>query len=205
MASIINAATSGGLVTTADTSGILQLQTAGTTAVTVDAAGGVKTLNTISVGNATPSASGAGITFPATQSASADANTLDDYEEGTWTPTLGGNTTYSDAVGSYVKIGQVVTVQCAIVVSTLGTGSTTQISGLPFTCSGVNGYRTSGSVAYFADLAVSTISLVCGVPASNTIINFSGRASSSATISDSLAIFGNSTHVQLSITYRSGA
>jgi hypothetical protein len=37
MASIINAATSGGLVTTADTSGILQLQTAGTTAVTVDA------------------------------------------------------------------------------------------------------------------------------------------------------------------------
>jgi len=37
MASIINAATSGGLITTADTSGILQLQTAGTTAVTVDA------------------------------------------------------------------------------------------------------------------------------------------------------------------------
>ena len=145
------------------------------------------------------------IKFPATQNASANGNTLDDYEEGTWTPTLGGNTTYSDAVGSYVKIGQVVTVQCAIVVSTLGTGSTTQISGLPFTCSGVNGYRTSGSVAYFADLAVSTISLVCGVPASNTIINFSGRASSSATISDSLAIFGNSTHVQLSITYRSGA
>jgi hypothetical protein len=36
MASIINAATSGGLITTADTSGILQLQTAGTTAVTVD-------------------------------------------------------------------------------------------------------------------------------------------------------------------------
>jgi len=37
MASIINAATSGGLISTADTSGILQLQTASTTAVTVDA------------------------------------------------------------------------------------------------------------------------------------------------------------------------
>jgi len=37
MASIINAATSGGLITTADTSGILNLQTAGTTAITVDA------------------------------------------------------------------------------------------------------------------------------------------------------------------------
>ena len=29
--------------------------------------------------------------FPATQSASADANTLDDYEEGSFTPTLGGS------------------------------------------------------------------------------------------------------------------
>jgi len=37
MASIINAATSGGLISTADTSGILQLQTASTTAVTVNA------------------------------------------------------------------------------------------------------------------------------------------------------------------------
>ena len=39
---------------------------------------------TIGVGNATPAASGAGISFPATASASSDANTLDDYEEGTW-------------------------------------------------------------------------------------------------------------------------
>jgi hypothetical protein len=36
---------------------------------------------------------GAGIQFPATQVSSADANTLDDYEEGTWTPTIGGSST----------------------------------------------------------------------------------------------------------------
>ena len=48
MASIINAATSGGLVTTADTSGILQLQTASTTAVTVDAS------QNVGVGTASP-------------------------------------------------------------------------------------------------------------------------------------------------------
>jgi hypothetical protein len=41
---------------------------------------------TIGVGGATAAASGAGITFPATISASSNANTLDDYEEGTWTP-----------------------------------------------------------------------------------------------------------------------
>jgi hypothetical protein len=39
------------------------------------------------------SASGSGISFPATQSASSDANTLDDYEEGTWTPTVNNMTT----------------------------------------------------------------------------------------------------------------
>lgn len=60
------------------------------------------------------SATGTGITFPATQSASTDANTLDDYEEGTWTPNQGsgltvGGTFSSD--GKYTKIGNIVSVQ----------------------------------------------------------------------------------------------
>jgi hypothetical protein len=56
---------------------------------------------------------GTGITFPATQSASSDANTLDDYEEGTWTPSQGGGLTVVGAFGSsgtYTKIGRQVTV-----------------------------------------------------------------------------------------------
>jgi len=65
--------------------------------------------STIGVGSATASASGAGITFPATQSASSDANTLDDYEEGTWTPSfssfsnLTGTASISNA--TYTKTG----------------------------------------------------------------------------------------------------
>ena len=51
MASIINAATSGGLISTADTSGVLQLQTAGTTAVTVDASQNVTFANSASLPN----------------------------------------------------------------------------------------------------------------------------------------------------------
>ena len=76
MAVTINASTSAGLVQTADTSGVLALQTAGTTAISIDASQAVtmvgRTTNptTISVGGATPSTSGSGITFPATQSAS---------------------------------------------------------------------------------------------------------------------------------------
>lgn len=57
-------------------------QTLGTERMRINSDGTIKTSSTISVGAATPSTSGAGITFPATQSASTNANTLDDYEEG---------------------------------------------------------------------------------------------------------------------------
>jgi hypothetical protein len=67
---------------------------------------------TVALQGAVPVA-GTGITFPATQSASSNANTLDDYEEGTWTPNFqnnGSTSNWSSKVGRYVKIGQQVTV-----------------------------------------------------------------------------------------------
>ena len=94
---------------------------------------------TMGVGGATPSATGAGITFPATQSASSDANTLDDYEEGTWTPVLqfgGANVgiTYSVQGGAYTKIGNLVTLNCRIGLSNKGSSTgNARITGLPFT------------------------------------------------------------------------
>jgi hypothetical protein len=98
------------------------------------------------VGTTTNNASGGviqvsnGITFPATQSASSDANTLDDYEEGTWTPSAAGSTTagtanYTYRDGKYTKIGNVVYFACWIDYSG-GTGTGNQrITGLPFTSS----------------------------------------------------------------------
>jgi hypothetical protein len=79
------------------------------------------------------------IKFPATQVASSDANTLDDYEEGTWTPVIGGNggtsgQAYTLQSGRYIKIGLQVTVWFSALLSTLGTlTSTVEIQGLPFT------------------------------------------------------------------------
>ena len=70
----------------------------------------------VSVGGATPATSGSGITFPATQSASSDVNTLDDYEKGTWTPNQGSGLTVVgtfSSVGSYTKVGRMVTVSFA--------------------------------------------------------------------------------------------
>jgi len=109
MSVLINASTSTGLVQSADTSGVIELQSNGTTALTVNTNEGIQILNCLGVGNATPSTSGAGITFPATQSASTDANTLDDYEEGTWTPTISGfSGTGITATANYTKVGRVV-------------------------------------------------------------------------------------------------
>jgi hypothetical protein len=79
-----------------------------------------------------------GLTFNATQSASAGANTLDDYEEGTFTPTIFGSTaagtgTYSEQLGYYTKIGNRVSFRIGLNWSAhTGTGNM-RIGGLPFT------------------------------------------------------------------------
>jgi len=66
---------------------------------------------------------GTGLTFPSTQNASANANTLDDYEEGTWSPTIVGWTgTYSQQLGTYTKIGRLVTL-IGVVTTNAGTGT----------------------------------------------------------------------------------
>lgn len=85
--------------------------------------------------------------FPATQVPSADANTLDDYEEGSWTPAMkfGGasvSLTYSSQAGTYTKIGQRVFISSYMAMSAKGssTGNAT-VSGLPFAVTGTAGSR----------------------------------------------------------------
>jgi hypothetical protein len=129
----------------------------------------------IGLGSASPS-SGTGITFPATQSASTNANTLDDYEEGTWTPTINllGTLTYTGYQnGTYTKIGSMVTIRFIVgVKSTDGTqdSSAIQISGLPFTTSATLDYWTNGITPCFTEylstgLSPSTASGTFGVGA----------------------------------------
>jgi len=97
---------------------------------------------TVVVSGTTPSLNG--ITFPSTQSASADANTLDDYEEGTWTPTLSGSSsapssvTYNTRTGKYTKIGNVVYVSFRLTLSFSGGSGNALVTGLPFTASNNN-------------------------------------------------------------------
>jgi hypothetical protein len=78
------------------------------------------------------------IQFPATQVASANANNLDDYEEGTWTPTYstaggGESVTYAIQSGKYTKIGNCVYFQFVLMTNSFTGGSSTIKASLPFT------------------------------------------------------------------------
>ena len=125
----------------------------------------------IGVGGATPSASGAGITFPATESASTDANTLDDYEEGTWTPSVGGTATYNtgNTKGFYTKIGRQVTLNFSVQIASLGTGAADRVINAPFTCSSAIN-ECAGSISYFDGLATSVVYIAPYIQGNSTIV-----------------------------------
>ena len=243
MPSTINASTAsgGGIISSADSSGVLELQTAGTTALTVATSGdiGIGTgsptirlqvngasgvtrgvvmqaasdngayllltdtgshewyvgtpnntsalvfgdsrnlasdgtermrLNnsgTVILQGGNTSATGTGIAFPATQSSSSDANTLDDYEEGTWTPgiTFGGGSTgvtYSATNGGfYTKVGRLVTLTFVLDVTNKGSSTgVAVITGVPFSCINFQGGRGGVAIGYTGGLSVNNPNLM---------------------------------------------
>src|SRR5688572_15972641 len=108
------------------------LQVTGTLSGVSTLSVGALTATGIVTGQALVDLSGASagqIKFPASQNASTNVNTLDDYEEGTWTPVIGGSggtsgQVYTTQVGWYIKIGKLVTAGFRVQLSTLGTVTT---------------------------------------------------------------------------------
>lgn len=122
--------------------------------------------------------------FPATQSPSSDANTLDDYEEGSWTPTIGGSggqsgQAYSSQVGRYLKIGKLVWANFSLTLSTLGTiTSSVQLKGLPFTADNVSGLTPICSLVWSSTTSsfVNVIAQVNANTTTATIFGLTGAA-----------------------------
>ena len=139
-------------------------------------ANGAKSITT-STGNLTLDPEGEvvttkGINFPDAAVASADANTLDDYEEGTWTPAAvfsGGNgdLSYGFQNGTYTKVGRLVTIQCTIrITETTASGNLT-ITGVPFT----NAATLSAQTGAVSQSAVSMVGgLVASLVSSGTTV-----------------------------------
>ena len=152
------------------------------------------------VGTTTTTANGGvlqvsnGVTFPATQVACTDVNTLDDYEEGTWTPAIAGTTlagagTYSVQVGRYTKIGNKVTAHLNLTWSAhTGTGNMT-ISGLPFTSANVTNLNPT-TVAYANNLTITGIPVVLVTANATTgTINSVNNGTAAALAMDTAATF----------------
>lgn len=151
----------------------LYFQRQGGSGNTILTDGTFKTPSTISVGNATPSTSGAGITFPATQSASSDVNTLDDYEEGTWTAgwtNVNGNSSIFAQTCTYTKIGRMVCLNFQLQILTGTSTAFGTITNLPFvvsasgpnyiTSNGREWYTTGNSTQYILSAGGNTIGLI---------------------------------------------
>jgi hypothetical protein len=130
--------------------------------------------------------------FPAAQLASTDVNTLDDYEEGTWSPNVGGNATYNNQDGRYTKIGNTVFVEAHLNINVLGTGSTNLLSGLPFAAGTV--VEGGATINYFAGLAVNVIQPVMAVNSGTTTMLIYSRTTA-GTASSGVSIFGNAARI----------
>lgn len=106
------------------------------------------------------------IKFPATQNASADANTLDDYREATWTPVdaSGAGLSFTVADASYEKIGRVIIARFTITYPATVNTNQSAIAGLPFTnanilsCGGFVSYSDAGgAITLFISNSGTTI------------------------------------------------
>jgi hypothetical protein len=171
-ATITGAATVG---TTLGVTGVSTLASVGVTgAATVGTTLLVGTNATLTNGNVIIGTSGKGIDFSAT-AGTGTSELLDDYEEGTWTPTIIGTTTagtgtYSLQAGQYTKIGNRVFVEGYISWSAhTGTGNM-RIGGLPFTINSSSFY-SSGSIGDTSGIALTAgnILAIIGVATSATI------------------------------------
>jgi hypothetical protein len=105
---------------------------------------------TMSTGNVVIGTSGKGIDFSAT-SGSGTSELLSDYEEGTWTPdvignTTAGTTTYTTRLGWYTKVGRQVTAVAVLDITNMTGTGLIKIQGLPYTISALSGFVATGSI-----------------------------------------------------------
>lgn len=142
------------------------------------------------------------ITFPASQNASANANTLDDYEEGVWTPSVGGTATYTTQAGYYTKIGRMVCIHGTLVITSIGTGSQTTISGLPFTTANTTFQPLTVAKTASLALSVTAIQAVTGVSGTDFFLYSRTAAATADAINN---VLGNSSEVSVNGCYQATA
>jgi len=179
----------------------------GATRITIGSGGDID----VETGDIFFSTAGKGIVLGATSNT--DANTLDDYEEGTWTPRLGGSsagvaTPGSNNNGYYTKVGRVVHVTGFLVWSEITTSISgdVQLQGLPFTVANLtgnspsqpitrmfNGFTNGSSIPHAFHAAPNTTVAV--------VIGFSGQGGSNQNWTNSITASASGNIYDINLTY----
>lgn len=139
--------------------------------------------------NPTPKEFSGSVKFPAAQVASSDPNTLDDYEEGTWTPgdISGGGLSFSSVAATYEKIGRLVIARFAFTFPATADTNSVTVSGLPFATANNNSAR-QGFVSYCSESTAARL-LVGANSTVFQVTNSTGAPLTNATMSTD-TIFG---------------
>lgn len=149
------------------------------------------------------------VKFPSVQVPSVDSNTLDDYEEGVWTPAVSFSTnttgvTYQYQAAVYIKIGLHVQVHGRVTLTSKGTSTgTISVVGLPFAVSSAT-FFANGSVGWYLGFAgLTSIPTILGFQGTTRIDLFHGTASGSVALTD--ANVTNGMDLLFSMAYITGA
>ena len=134
--------------------------------------------------------SGKGIDFSSTTNGTTMSNELlDDYEEGTWQPTLAGSTTTGNYVyhsggrdGHYTKIGDMVYITCIIYIQSVSTAAAGNLSitGLPFTVKNTTYDMYSAQIPQWGGLASDIVHVGCLFTKNATTIQLYKKESSAS-------------------------
>jgi len=139
------------------------------------------------------------------------ANYLDDYEEGTWTPTFSpqvgayATLTYASQAGFYIKIGNMVWASCYIAVTSVSIGTASSdlyLSGLPFTQSAASQAYFSGAVSFSQNWSTNWPTSAFSLTGGTTSVKLRYRSSINGNDGDvNASNLINNSQIMMSIVY----
>ncbi|CAB4223363.1 hypothetical protein UFOVP1670_31 [uncultured Caudovirales phage] len=124
--------------------------------------------------------------------------TLNYYGEGTFTPSVGGSATYSSQSGKYTRVGRFVHCDVNLGITTLGTGSASTVSGMPFSLGASP--DGNGAMGRFTSLAIACTSITPQWGASSSQVTFMTTNAAMTTGTTNDAIMGNGTTMRFSVS-----
>jgi hypothetical protein len=131
------------------------------------------------------------------------SNHLDDYEEGTWTPTANTGLSYGFQQGRYIKVGNLVLASFDIDLDSVS-ASGNILSGLPFTTGNFGGNFGVVHIGYYSSITTGVVWLSGYTRTNLTSLYFTGNSSSQTTIQhNTFNVFNDTTRILGNLIYHS--